>query len=33
VGYSLIAQDVDENVTRASGHQILPSVRLASYTR
>ena len=32
VGYALIAQDVDENVARASGHRLFPSVRLASYT-
>src|ERR1700733_3304820 len=28
----LITQDVDENVARASGHRIIPSVRFASYT-
>ena len=32
VGYALIAQDVDENVARASGHLIFPLVRSASYT-
>ena len=32
MGYALIAQDVDENVARASGHRILPSVCLTSYT-
>src|ERR1700722_16125524 len=32
VGYALIAQDVDENVARASRHPSFPSVCLASYT-
>ena len=32
VGDALITQDVDENVARASGHRIIPSVRFAFYT-
>jgi hypothetical protein len=32
MGYSLIAENVDENVARASGHRSFPSVCLASYT-